>query len=111
MIFPWHIAVNTLSNSSPGKVTFCPVSNLVPSSSLTNLYNGYDLQSLILFGIDAFPFSTLALEFSTSLGKTAFNSSSKAAIFWKIKALGFFSISPSVIACSTRTCLTFCING
>ncbi|KVI09498.1 hypothetical protein Ccrd_012105 [Cynara cardunculus var. scolymus] len=57
MIWPLHIAVNTLSNSSPGEVTFSPVKNPVPSSSLTNLYNGYDLQALILFGIANVPSS------------------------------------------------------
>ncbi|KAK4836689.1 hypothetical protein QYF36_026337 [Acer negundo] len=61
--FPAHIAVNTFSNSSPGDLNFSPVKYSVPSSSLTNLYSGYDLQSLILFGMPRFPFSNSVLYF------------------------------------------------
>ncbi|KAJ0480890.1 hypothetical protein HanIR_Chr13g0636691 [Helianthus annuus] len=105
------MAVNTLSNSSPGDVTFSPVKYTPASSSLTNRYNGYDLQALILFGIANVPVSNAVLTFSTSLGKMAFNSSSNAAIFWKIDVFMFFSVSPLFNAWSTRTCLSFCING
>uniref|UniRef100_A0A803QX79 Secreted protein n=1 Tax=Cannabis sativa TaxID=3483 RepID=A0A803QX79_CANSA len=61
--------------------------------------------------MSAFPLSIAFLALSTSLGKRVFNSSSKAPIFWKIEVLGFFSLSPLTKACSTSTCLSFCIKG
>ncbi|KAJ6819370.1 phenylalanine ammonia-lyase-like [Iris pallida] len=109
--FPSEIATKTLSNTSPGDPTFSPVRNSVPSSFLTNRYKGYDLHSLILFAMEALPFSTESLAISTSLGRTAFSSSSNLTIFWKMDVPASFSFSPLMIAWSTSTCLSFCISG